>query len=492
MNLRLVLRLVSVILFTVAGAFLISFLAGSLAMGEFTVASTRNGWFKAIGITLAAACTLALAGRSKKKTFFRKEALATIGIGWFLASICGALPYLFLRPETSLIDAFFESVSGLTTTGASVFGNIESFPPSLLLWRSMSQWIGGLGVVVFFVAILSSLGAGARMLYSNEASAQSTDIRSSRIQEGVWRILVLYLALSVACLACLLVAGLEWFDAICHMMTTLSTGGFSTKAASVGAFGNPAVEWVIIVFMFIGGVSFLLQLRVLGGDWRALIQNSEFKAYSTIIVLGSAFIALMLAIEMPGLGAPESAIRRATFQVVSIITTTGFSTEDFTLWLPAGQVLLLVLMIFGGCAGSTSGGIKVVRILTALKICVKQVERSFRVRVIRPVRVNGRSIPVDEQEGVMTLIVLFAFTAFAGILLLALFEHQLTFAGVISAVISSLFNVGPGLEEVGPVELYDFLRTPSKMLLSILMIMGRLELYAVLALFTPGLWKRFS
>lgn len=489
MNLRLVVQLLSVILLTLALAMGLSFAVGALGFGE-TDEATARGWAFSIAWCLGLAGLGLWLGRRADHTFFRKEALAVIGLGWLLASQVGALPYLFLLPETSWADAFFESASGLTTTGASVYADIESFPRGLLFWRCLSQWIGGLGVVVFFVAILSFLGAGAKILYSNEASAHATDLETARVQEGVKRIALLYLGLSLACFGAYLLCGLGWFDATCHMFATVSTGGFGTQAASLGAFQSPALEWVAVAFMAICGTSFPLVLRALRGDTRALWQNTELRAYYGILLAVTGMLTLMLTAEMPGHHLGE-AIRAAAFQAVSIMTTTGFSTTDYTEWLPMGRMLLLLLMIAGGCAGSTAGGCKVIRLVAASRICTHHIERAFRARVVRTLRLNGRIMPEEDQDDIMTFLIMMAMVSGLGILLLSLLEHQLSPPGVLSAVFASLCNIGPGLAEVGPAETYGFMGTPAKLLLSLLMIMGRLELYAILVLFAPSLWKRF-
>lgn len=491
MNFRFVLRLLSVIVATLVLAFLGSFLVGVVFFNEWSSSHLRQGWLISLCFASAVALLLFFCGSREDTTFFRKEALATIGLGWIVASLVGAVPYFCLLDGCTLDEAIFESTSGLTTTGASTFAYLDAFPKSLMFWRCMSQWIGGLGVVVFFVAILGFLGAGAKMLYSNEASLQSSDLNTARVQEGVKRIMLVYACMSLTCLIALLLCGLDPYEATCHMFTTVSTGGFSTEPGSFGDFNNPAAEWVVITFMLLCGINFILLIRFLSGDVYTLRHNSELKAYLGIPLVGTVLIALMLSVEMQA----ESywdAFRIAAFQVVSIMTTAGFTTTDYSEWLPVGRILLLLLMVIGGCAGSTSGGIKVIRLVIAIKMCFLTIEKSFRSHVVRTLSINGRILDRDEQEGVMVFVMMNAVLILVATLLLALFEHQMSFPGVVSAIFASIFNIGPGLAEVGPAQVYSFLTPQSKLLLSLLMIMGRLELYAVLALFAPSLWRRFS
>lgn len=491
MNYPILFKLLSTILAALTVAFLLSFGLGEWLDSAAVARETLLPWLGSIGVALLLTLIFWFLGRKAKPRLFRKEALAVIGVGWLLASALGALPYWMILEDASYADGFFEAASGLTTTGASVFPNPEDFPLSLLFWRSLSQWIGGLGVVVFFVAILSYLGAGAKILYSNEASASSAEIESGRVQSGILNIVYLYLALSFACALALRATGMQWFDAVCTMLATVCTGGFSNYSDSTAHFDSAAVEWVLIIFMTLGGISFLLLLKGLRGNMRALAGNTELKCYLSIIALATAALTLMLLLSEPGLGWATS-LRQALFQTVSILTTTGFSTVDYTAWLPFSNVVILVLVLIGGCSGSTSGGIKVVRVWVALKSCLREVEHAFRSRVVRPLYVNRRVLRIEEQDDIRNFLILMAMVMAGGALLLAALEPHMSAEGVISAVLTTLCNVGPGLNEIGPSHTFAGFTGASKTLLAVLMIMGRLELYALLALFFPSLWKRFS
>ena len=443
-------------------------------------------------ITGSFALGLFIIGRQSSNLMFRREALTVVGTGWISASVFGALPYYLILPDISFSSCVFEAASGFTTTGASVLSHLEDLPPSLLFWRSTSQWIGGLGVVVFFVAVLSFLGAGAKVLFSRESSAQAAELDTARVQRGVMRLMMLYFGLSGACCAALmLIGGMNWFEAVNHTFTTISTGGFSTRSGSVADFHSPTIEWIIIVFMAIGGTSFIPMLRFSRGDWGALGRSSEIKAYYLIVLGASALICGLLWIDHSFYGGWHETIRASVFQVLSILTTTGFATEDFNVWLPASHVIFLILMLIGGCSGSTAGGAKVIRVLIAGKISMQQIEKAYRARVVRPLRVNGETLSRDAQESVLVFFIVLVFVALLGLLAIVLMEPSMSLPGSVSAVAACLFNIGPGLAEVGPTQNFAFFGQSSLILLSLLMILGRVEFFAVLVLFAPALWKRY-
>lgn len=484
MNYALVFKLHAIILWALAGVLGLS-LGVSFAYGD----GGRFGLGLSLVATLALAVFFSLIGQTDQRRLHRKEAVAVVGSGWILAGLVGALPYLLIVPHIGVAGAIFESVSGFTTTGASVLTGLEELPRGLLFWRAMTQWIGGLGVVVFFVAILSFLGAGSKVLYSREASGQVEQLDTARIQQAVARLMWLYLGLSATCTVVFFFCGLDLYEAFTHMAATVSTGGFSTRSASLAAFENPALEWSAILFMALGGTSFILLIRLLRGEWKAWRGSSEVHAYLLIIGLSGLAIAGFL---WWGRGEePLEALRDSLFQVVSIMTTTGFATEDFNLWPPVAQMILLALMAVGGCTGSTAGGIKVLRFVVGWRIMQQQIERAYRSRVVRALRVNGMPLDRDDQEEVTVFFTLFAILTLASMVLLSLLEPNLSVVGSISAVAASICNVGPGLAEVGPVEVYAPLGSPALILLSFLMILGRVELFAVLALFSRQIWRRF-
>jgi len=491
MNYRLVFKLLSGILFALSAAFLVCLGVAFYYAGRAGEERAVFGFALSVILSAMFGGLFYTIGRTASKRLFQKEALFVIGSGWLLASLVGAIPYQIIVPGISPVDAFFESASGFTTTGASIFSDIEALPHSLLFWRSLSQWIGGMGVVVFFVAILSFLGAGGKILYANEASGHTADFEESRIQTAVKNLWFLYLALSALCTLVYWLGGMDWFDAICHMFTTLSTGGFSTRNASLAAFQSPLLEWSTTLFMVVGGTSFLLILQVVRGRFHLIRKNTEFHAYTVILIAATFAVAFFLIRDDLASGW-HHALRGAAFQVSSIMTTTGFATEDFGAWSSFPKVLLLVLMMIGGCTASTAGGMKVIRLVIGIRSSINSVEKSYRPSVVRQIVVNGRTVDEDFVRDVLAYLVILAIIGLASIPLTALFEPDISVDGNISAVIACLFNIGPGLAEVGPTHNYANLHDYTKLLLSVLMVMGRLELYAILVLFSPSLWRQFS
>ncbi len=491
MNYPIIFRLLGNIFLVEAIAFLVCLGVGY----PYRFLHPEQGALTGFGLSFVIAFAMAIGflylGQQGDLRMFRKEALCVIGLGWILASLVGALPYFLIIPGCSLADAIFESTSGITTTGASVFTNLEQFPRSLLFWRSISQWIGGLGIVVFFVAILSFLGVGAKILYSSESSAHSTDLDSGRVQMGVLQIMGLYMGLSAICAVNYWLCGLEWYDAVCHMFTSVATGGFSTRSTSVAAFQNPFLEWMVILYMVLGGTSFIVMLHFLKGNWKTVRESTETGVFYLIIVVVS-LVKTWHLIVFEESESWQEALRLGAFQVVSISTGTGYTTTDFDSWAPFTHSILLILMMIGGSSGSTSGGLKVIRIVVAVKVSLINIEKAFRTRVIRTVKINGRTLDRTAQEGVFSYLVLAALVATVSFILLVFFEPLLSVKGAISTILACLFNVGPGLQEIGPANNYAFFQGYTKFALSLLMIMGRLELFAILVLFSPSLWKRFS
>ncbi|MCG8525718.1 MAG: TrkH family potassium uptake protein [Opitutales bacterium] len=450
------------------------------------------------GFLLTALVSFAIAvifhylGKNAQHKLFRKEALCVIGIAWILASLLGALPYWLVIDNCSYTDAFFESVSGFTTTGATVFTNYEErLPAVLLFWRALTQWIGGLGVVVLFVALISNVGSGAKVLFSNESSGQSTDIDDSTIKQGASRIMIYYLVLSAVCFIVYYSCGLGWFDALCHMLTTVSTGGFSTINQGVPGFQNPLLEWMMIFFMFAGGFSFLFAIRLSRIGTRALKSGVEVVVYSMVFATSSVLILALNLNQINGLTFSE-ALRDAAFQSITILTTTGYATEDFSIWSSPVKWILLSLMIIGGCSGSTAGGIKVIRVLAAYRIAKQSIEKTFRSNVVRPLKLNGKVLDQSAKESLVSFILLNVLVVVIGVILFSLLQPSLDLETGLSAVLASLFNIGPGLGKLGPMENFAFLGSMTKLGLCLLMLLGRLELYALLALLSPSLWRKFS
>jgi trk system potassium uptake protein TrkH len=462
-----------------------------LLLGESIHDDSVQAFITTVGISISIAALFYMLGRKGEAKLFRREALCAIGLSWILATLIGALPYVLTHAHGDIADAIFESASGLTTTGATAFADFYEFPKSLLLWRSLSQWVGGLGVVVFFVAILSSLGAGAKILFSNESSGTSADFDHGRIQSGAFQLMLFYLGVSLACTIAYKLGGMDWFQAINHAMTTVSTGGFSTESMSMGQFQSPLLEWISISFMAICGTTFVFMIRLIRGQTHIIKQNNEVYWFYGIIA-GSTLLLMVFLIDLTGQLPDHHMLRTAAFQAVSIITTTGYSSTNFDLWLPPAKMTLLLIMFVGGCSGSTSGGVKVVRIVIALRAAMRSITHAFRPNITIPMRMGGQTLSERAIHSVVLFIILMTASQLLAMLFVSANEPHLSFTGVFSCVQATLFNIGPGFNEIGPVENFQFLRSSTKIFLSLLMIMGRLELYAVLVLFMPSAWKRFS
>ena len=493
MNYSIIFKLLSIIFATVAAAFGAALGVSMIYAENAFEAGAYESWVAAVAIAAVFSLIFYLPSRNSARKIFRREALCVVGLGWVLCSILGSTPYMLIL-DCSFSDALFESVSGFTSTGASVFGNVESFPKSILFWRALTQWIGGLGVVVFFVVLLSSLGTGAKTLYGRESgSSDASMIDGERMQIKVFKIIALYGALSALCCGAYCAAGMPVFDAVCHMMATVSTGGFSVKNDSFYTYSSLSISWIAIVFMFLGGMNFAVILMILGRKFREAFRNSELKTYALIVS------ALSLGIFFSTAGFEKFSVSGAfrdftdsVFMVVSIITSTGFVNDDYQKWLPVTHVLIFFMFVVGGSSGSTSGGIKIYRALAVLKMGLLNIEKSFRPNVVRLVRMNGRAMTDAQGRDILSYIALYAVVATLATILLSAFEPNLSFGGCISTAVSAVSNMGPGLNETSPAQTYAFFNSSSKFLLSIIMIMGRLEFYAILALFMPSLWRNFK
>ncbi|MFP4157555.1 MAG: TrkH family potassium uptake protein [Opitutales bacterium] len=490
MNTAIIYKLLSMVLLALSAAFA-SCLGVGLLMGESFGDRSLQAFATTIAVALLLAGLFYLLGRRGETKLFRREAMCAIGLSWIIATLVGAIPYILTVEGCDWSDALFESASGFTTTGATAFANFYEFPSSLLFWRSLSQWVGGLGVVVFFVAILSSLGAGAKILFSNESSATAADFDQGRIQQGALALMLYYLALSVLCMLAYRLGGMDWFQAINHCMTTIATGGFSTEPSSIEEFASPVIEWTAILFMTLSGTTFLFVIRILRGRQGILRQNHEVYWFLGILFGSTALLTLYL-VELTGELPGHDSVRTAAFQAVSIMTTTGYSSTNFDTWLPPAQMLLIILMFIGGCSGSTAGGVKVVRIVVALRASMRSITHAFRPNVTLPMRMSGRTLGEQAISTVSLFLMLMAALQIISMLFVSALEPELSFLGIFSCVQATLFNIGPGFEAVGPTENFHFLRPITKCFLSLLMILGRLELYAVLVLFAPSAWKRFS
>ena len=417
----------------------------------------------------------------------RREALLVVVLAWFAVSLFGALPFLWSPYFSSLTDAFFESASGFTTTGASVLADVEVLPAPLQVWRCFTHWLGGMGIVLLGLAILPLVGHGGMALYRAEFSGAKSEKLRPRIAEAAASLWRLYVAFTVAEYLALRVAGLDVLDAACHAFSTLGTGGFSTRNARLGGFASPAVEWIVVLFMLLAGMSFVQHYRLLVERRPlAFLRDFEVRAYLVLFLGATGLVALTLFLYQGH--APGHAVRAAAFQVASIQTTTGLATENFEHWFPLAQVILLGLMFVGGCTGSTAGGVKIARVVLLARVVGREFRRMVERHGVFAVRLGGRVTPEETIQSLLSLIYLSLLVLAVGALVLAATGVEIVTS--FTAVIACMFNIGPGLGTVGPAENYAHLPALAKWVLAVCMIAGRLEFYTLLVILTPGFWRK--
>ncbi len=454
----------------------------SVAYGEW---QTAKAFLISASITAFFGAVLTLIGSSEGQLFRREGILIVVG-GWVLASIFGALPYLLTGTFGHPIDALFESASGFTTTGASLMTDIESAGRGILFWRSFTQWLGGMGIIVLFVALLPELGPGARFLYKLEVPGPTAEALQPRIHTTAAVLWKLYFMLTGLECILLMLAGLDLYDALTHTFSTMSTGGFSPRNASLGAFDSPVVHIIVIVFMILAGTNFSLffGLRRLRG-WN-LYRDPEFRLY--ILTLSVAtFVVTWDLLRTDVYAEPLKALLDSAFQVVAITTTTGFATADFDGWPVFSRMLLVSLMFVGGCAGSTAGSMKVMRMVIGLRSAVREMRLIFSPNTIISVFVGGKAVPDSVVRSVAGFFILYLSIWGVGTLLLALAGPDLVTSATASA--ATIGNIGPGLAAVGPTQNYALFGTWEKSLMILLMLLGRLEIYSIAALFTRAFWR---
>ncbi|MBN2171245.1 MAG: TrkH family potassium uptake protein [Candidatus Krumholzibacteriota bacterium] len=458
-----------------------------------------------------------------------REGFAIVTLGWVVLALIGAVPFLvwFLEQRQvagpagvglAFTDAYFEIMSGFTNTGATILRDIESVPRGLLFWRSLTHWLGGMGIITLALAIFPAMGVGGYQMFRGEVPGPSVDRLRPRLTETAKILWGVYVLLSGAETGLLMLGGMSLFDALCHTFGTMGAGGFSTRNASIGAYGSAYIDWVVIVFMFLAGTNFLLHYRVLfKRDWLSVRTNREFHFYLGTVVLVTLLCTVLL--RAGGLPAPEEsarhyqfaprspeahaahvaaeadkvsgvagALRQAAFQTVAIVTSTGFGTADFDVWPRACGIVLVVMMFWGGCAGSTSGGVKMIRILVVLKTGWRELKRMVRPRLISPLKV--RRAPVDERmvASIGGFFILYVSLFVICSVLMSFFVPDLTTAT--SAVAATIGNIGPGLSGVGSTQTYAWISAPGKWVLVLCMLLGRLEIFTVLVVLRPSFWRR--
>lgn len=423
----------------------------------------------------------------KHEIITQKDGVMAVSLAWTLVSLCGCIPFYMGHEQLSFTNAFFEAVSGFTTTGATILNNVESMAPSLLFWRSLIQWVGGLGIVLLSVAVLPFLGAGGVQLYKAEIATPTPGKLKPKIKDTakiLWRV---YISLTVIMLILVLLGGMQPFEAITHTLSTVASGGFSVKNASMSVYNNLYLEIVTMIFMFIASISFFLQYQVLHGKPKALWQDSEFKFYFCVLI--ASIILITFSLWSTNIyDSFFTALRHSAFQTVSISSSTGFNTADYSTWSSLPQMLLFFLMMMGGCAGSTAGGIKCIRVLLGLKFSYRELFKRIHPHAIVQIKIQSVSMRKDLIQSIVGFLILYIFSFIVGSIALA--ATGVDFLTSITSVISALSNIGASFGSAGLLNNYNHLPELGKWVLSFCMLVGRLEFYTILILFIPAFWRQ--
>lgn len=480
MNIRLVVNLLGKAL-AVEGALMLPSLLVSLYYdgGDWLALLLAAMLVSAVGGALA------MLVRPHNDNLRAREGFAAVALVWVFMSMLGALPFYFHGSIPVYTDCFFETVSGFTTTGATILKDVEALPRGLLFWRSFTHWVGGMGVLVLSLALIPHMGARSQHLLKAESTGPAPGKLVPHIGKSSKILYELYLALSIIHFAALLLCGLDWYDSLIHMFGSAGTGGFSNYNASVGHFQSPAVDAVTATFMLLFGVNFTMYYLLLNKQWRMVLKNEELRLYLGIVAGSVVLIAINI---LPSVGNWWEALRQSYFQVSSIITTTGYSTANFDLWPQLSRTILVVLMLLGACAGSTGGGIKMVRLALLFKAMARQVKQAIRPRSVATIKMDGR--PVDEVTISRVLVFFFGYLLIILVAMLIVSVDNFSFETNLTAVLSAVSNIGPGLGAVGPTGNFAGFSILSKWVLSICMLVGRLEIYPILMLFAPSIWRK--
>lgn len=424
--------------------------------------------------------------KAEKKAIYAKEGFLIVGFAWIIISAIGALPFVISGAIPSFIDAFFETVSGFTTTGATILTAIEGLPKGILFWRSFTHWIGGMGFLIFMLALIPSLGSNSIHLLKAESPGPSPGKIVPKIKETAKILYLIYFALTLIEGILLMCAGMNLYDAVIHAMGTAGTGGFSNMNASIAAFNSPAIEWIITIFMLIFGINFALYFQILKGNFKGFFKNEELRYYLLIIV--SAFILITVNIISLNGGDIILSIRQSAFQVSSIVTSTGFATVDFNFWPTLSKLIIVMLMFVGAMAGSTGGGIKTVRIVIMLKAIKREINKIIHPKRVNSVKIDGKTVDEDIIHGVFLFIGAYIIISLIAIFIISFDNFDVV--TTVTSVITTMSNIGPGLEVVGPAGNFAAFSPLSKLVLSFCMLAGRLEIYPMLIMFSLSIWRK--
>lgn len=479
MNYRMIAYLTGVIIL-IEAAFMLLPLVVALLYGEMS-----GVWFL---VTLAAAALLGFVLtrlRPVKRTMYAREGFVITALAWIVISLIGAAPFTLSGQIPNYLDAVFETVSGFTTTGASILPNVEALDQCMLFWRSFTHWLGGMGILVFMLALVNLAGGEANHLLRAESPGPSVSKMVPNMRKSSAILYTIYMVMTLVEVVLLVLGGMPLFDSLCHAFGTAGTGGFGVKAASIGYYDSYYLQGVIAVFMVLFGVNFNVYFFLLMRKFSMALRNTELRAYLAIVLVSTVTIALNIAGMMPSL---FDAFHHAFFTVSSIITTTGFATVDFNQWPELSRLLLVLLMIVGACAGSTGGGVKVSRFVILTKATAYEIRRLLHPRSVKVLTMDGKPIGRETVQGVQGYMMVYFFVTVISMLLVSLDNFDLT--TTITAVEATLNNIGPGLNLVGPTENFALFSPLSKIVLTLDMLLGRLELFPVLILLLPSTWRK--
>ncbi len=450
--------------------------------------STVYAFLSASGVTALCGGIFWWLGRHATGPIFRADAIFLVAVSWLLLGVFGGLPYMFDGAFTNPADAYFETISGFTTTGSTVMTEIATHSYALHWWRTLTHWLGGMGIIVLFVAIFPQLGVGGKFLFKSEVPGPITEGLKPKIKQTAAALWWIYVAFTVVETIILWGLGMTMHEAITHSFATMATGGFSTRNGSVGEFDSAAIDFVISFFMIAAGVNFGLYFEAIRGNWKRALKDKELHVYLLVV----SIVTIIITWNIRGLDAKHESVfdslRYSLFQVAGVITTTGFGTDDFDIWPPFSKLLLLLLMCSGGMAGSTAGGIKVIRFMVVFKVIYAEIYKVFRPQSVMAIRIGSSVIPREVLSGIMGFFAL-AMITFGGASLYMTYLG-LDIVSAVTSVAATLFNIGPGLAKVGPTQSFAFIPTSGKMVLSFCMILGRLEFMTILVLFLPDFWRR--
>lgn len=440
-----------------------------------------------MGITFLAGLLLFLIFRkARAENISQREGMAIVAVGWTVIGLFGALPFYLSGPGWTFTDAFFESVSGFTTTGSSILADVEALPKGLLLWRSYIQWLGGMGIIVLSIAILPFIGVGGMQLYKAEVPSPVPDKLKPRIRDTAVILWKVYALISAAQVLLLMIAGMSFFDALCHTFTTMPTGGFSTWNTSAAHFDSVYIDMILVAFMVLAGINFSLHYQFIRGNTLAFWKDAECRFFLLAVLLLTAIVSFDIwGSVYESIGA---SLRYGVFQVVSIVTTTGYATADYEQWPAMSQLILLLCMFLGASAGSTGGGMKCLRVMLCLKYCYRELFIMVHPRAVTTIKISGRTVPEDVMRSVLGFLMLYmGLFAFSSVVLAGIGVDFVTAFGAVAACIG---NIGPGFGMVGPVENFAQIPTAGKWLLIWCMLLGRLEIFTVLILLVPEFWRK--